>query len=672
METPTICLNMIVKNEGQIITRLLDSVCLFIDNYCICDTGSTDDTKQIIENYFKNKNIPGKIIDEPFKNFSHNRNVALKECYGMSDYILLLDADMILDLKHFNKQSIKSADAHYILQGNDSFYYENIRIIKNNGLYKYVGVTHEYIDIPSGSIINHIQKPQLFINDISDGGCKSDKFTRDVELLLNGIQDEPNNERYYFYLANTYYDLGRYAEAIDYYKVRIQFGGWKEEVWYSYYKTGLCYKNLQDMKNASWAWMEGYEYYPERLEGLYELLHYYRIEGKNKLAMNVYNICKPILEKNANRDSYLFLHNDVYKFKIYLEYSIIAAYNGISNVNDAIVTLFNNASTEDVNNLLSNMKFYKFILNISKRFVLDNSIKLKDSEFVSSSSCLIKALDNDDYFLNVRYVNYKILENGSYDNGKQIVSLNRLVNLDKNFNVKHDNMISVDYDDRLYVGIEDIRLYYDKYIKVLLFIGTGLHKDNKIGLIYGDYMFSNITGIPLTKYSCELKQHFKETECEKNWVFVDYNGKTNIIYSWYPLTICDINENNTIAINEQKEMPKIFSYVRGSSCGYNYSKKCEENNDNISIQMSETEIWFVNHIVSYEKPRHYYHIISVFDQNMKLLRYSAPFKFEGEPIEYCLSIIVNDDQVFINYSTMDRTTRIGVYDKKYIDSILIY
>ena len=37
--------------------------------------------------------------------------------------------------------------------------------------------------------------------------------------------------------------------------------------------------------------------------------------------------------------------------------------------------------------------------------------------------------------------------------------------------------------------------------------------------------------------------------------------------------------------------------------------------------------------------------------NLNLLRYSAPFKFEGEPIEYCLSIVVEDDRVILNYST---------------------
>ena len=52
MQTPTLCLNMIVKNESKIITRLFDSVLPIIDCYCICDTGSTDNTVQIITNYF--------------------------------------------------------------------------------------------------------------------------------------------------------------------------------------------------------------------------------------------------------------------------------------------------------------------------------------------------------------------------------------------------------------------------------------------------------------------------------------------------------------------------------------------------------------------------------------------------------------------------------------------
>ena len=100
----TLCLNMIVKNESLIITRLLDSVLSIIDCYCICDTGSTDNTVNVIIDYFTSKNIPGKIVNEPFKNFCHNRNFALQSCLGMSDHVLLLDADMILETRNFKKQ----------------------------------------------------------------------------------------------------------------------------------------------------------------------------------------------------------------------------------------------------------------------------------------------------------------------------------------------------------------------------------------------------------------------------------------------------------------------------------------------------------------------------------------------------------------------------------------
>jgi glycosyltransferase involved in cell wall biosynthesis len=103
---PTLCLNMIVKNESKIILRLLESVLPIIDCYCICDTGSSDDTIEKVEYYFKSKNIPGKIISESFKDFAYNRNFALHACQGMSDYVILLDADMVLKINNFNKEEL--------------------------------------------------------------------------------------------------------------------------------------------------------------------------------------------------------------------------------------------------------------------------------------------------------------------------------------------------------------------------------------------------------------------------------------------------------------------------------------------------------------------------------------------------------------------------------------
>jgi tetratricopeptide (TPR) repeat protein len=671
---PTLCLNMIVKNESKIITRLFDSVISIIDCYCICDTGSTDNTVEIIEQYFKNKSIPGKIVHEPFKNFCHNRNFSLKSCVGMSDYVLLLDADMIVDVKLFDKKILKTADNFHILQGNASFYYQNMRIIRNNGLYNYNGVTHEYIDIPPNSSISSFDKDIIFINDIGDGGCKTDKFERDIKLLTDGIKEEPTNARYYFYLANSYHDLGRYNEAIHMYKKRIELGTWKEEVWYSYHRIGLCYMKMNKMSDALWYWMEGYNYYPERLEGLYEIMKYYRVNCKNKLAFTIYNMCKNYLSKNVNRDHYLFLHNDVYKYKLYYEYTIIAAYNGITNINDEVIEVLNNGKNDnEINNLLSNIKFYKYILQAKTKYILDNKIATEINkecvDLTSSSSCLIQNNNNNGYLLNVRYVNYFITENGSYLNcDKHIITANKCIELSNDLQVVKEEWLEVVFDGRRYIGVEDVRIFYDKYKDKLIYVGTGFHQNEKIGIVSGDYNLDSKT-LEIN----ELKQNFKSSSCEKNWIFADFNNKTHIVYEWHPLKICELNEDNSISVIETKEMPNIFSRVRGSTCGFNYTKKIGENVcGNINIDIEETEIWFVGHIVSYENPRHYYHIIYVFDAIMNLLRYSAPFKFEGEPIEYCLSIIVEDDRVLMNYSTWDRTTRIGVYDKKYIDSIVKY
>ena len=677
IKSPTLCLNMIVKNESKIITRLFNSVLPIIDCYCICDTGSTDNTVELITEYFKNKGIPGKVVVEPFQNFCYNRTFALKSCIGMSDYILLLDADMILEIKNFKKQILSIADNFRVLQGNDDFYYQNMRIVKNNGLYKYTGVTHEYIDVPSNSLTVDISKDILFIRDIGDGGAKSDKYERDIRLLTEGIKEDPNNVRYHFYLANTYHDCGKYEEAIKYYKKRIEFGGWKEEVWQSYFKIGSCFKNMGKMGDAISTWLDGFDYYPERLEGLYELITHYRVISKHKLCGFFYELAKSILIKNDNRDHYLFLQNDVYTYKLYYEYTIFSSYLGVKNINDEVVAVLNNCKNNNITrNLLCNMKFYKDCLTPIQKINLDNSINIllngEPTKFTSSSSCIIKHPDKNKeaYLMNVRYVNYHITPQGGYLNcDKYIATSNKAIEFDKQFNIVFEKQFDLGFQDRRYVGVEDIRIFYDNKISKIIFTGTGFHRDSLIGTVKGNYNIENNT----LEYK-ETKQTFKTSDCEKNWVFVEYKDQTHVIYNWYPLNICKINEeNNELVEVEKREMPYIFSHVRGSSCGYKYTYlKPLENAGNISIKTDETEIWFVIHIVSYETPRHYYHMLAVFDENMKLLRYSAPFKFEGEPIEYSLGIVVEDDRVLITYSNWDRTTRIGVYDKKYIDSIVKY
>ena len=232
---------MIVKNESKIICRLLESVAPFIDTYCICDTGSTDDTVQVIHDYFNHLSPPihGKIIQGPFHNFAYNRNIALQACSTIPvKWLLCLDADMVFQVVPSKTEFLKmleeeeDVDAFCILQGTPDYYYKNIRIVKNSIDKSYVGVTHEYLQLPIDAKAKLLAKEVVFIQDIGDGGCKENKYERDLILLTQELQRDPNNPRTVFYLANTYRDIGEYENAIYMYMKRIELLGWEEEVWY--------------------------------------------------------------------------------------------------------------------------------------------------------------------------------------------------------------------------------------------------------------------------------------------------------------------------------------------------------------------------------------------------------------------------------------------------------
>lgn len=658
---PTLCLNMIVKNESKVIKRLLQSVVSIIDTYCICDTGSTDNTIDLIIDFFQSHNIQGKVVEEPFKDFGYNRSYALKAATGMSDYALLLDADMILEVHNFDKSMLNEADSFCILQGNDDFYYQNMRIVRNNGEFTYHGVTHEHVSTPPDNHNVNVRKDQLFINDVGDGGAKDDKFERDIRLLKQGIEDEPDNVRYHFYLANSYKDSGNFEKAIEYYKKRIDMGDWEQEIWYSYYNIANIYEAQDDMGNAIVYWLKCFNQNPNRLENIHKLVQYYRMIGECQTAKLFYDIASKVMKNGTNRDEFLFLANDVYAYKFDYEYSIIGCYLGLTDMNDSFTKIFNNCTDQGIIiNTLSNLKFYPNILPtkdlIDLTYIEHRDVGHMDKEFFSSSSCIIPNQDNTGYRMNIRLVNYWINSSGGYLNCEDyIISNNKYLEMDKDFNITKEKIFEVDFDpDKHYIGVEDIRIFpHEKDPSKLVYTGCSQHTDGEIGMLYGDY---DINKDIIT--SSEVVPSFSKEWCEKNWVYFNYRDENHLIYKWSPLQICKINkETDKLDLVELREgMPKIFLHARGSSPGSRFNN----------------EYWFVIHIVSYEVPRHYYHVIVKFDENMNFVKHSAPFKFEGEPIEYCLGIVVEEDRVIMPYSSWDRNTKIAIYDKGMIEERMKY
>ena len=121
-----LCLNMIVRNEAAIIERCLAAAAPAISHYAICDTGSTDDTRERIAAYFAARGIPGEIHDVPFVDVGTTRNAALdlaRASAGAFDYLLLVDADMELEIADPAFRERLGAPAYRVRQHNALSYW---------------------------------------------------------------------------------------------------------------------------------------------------------------------------------------------------------------------------------------------------------------------------------------------------------------------------------------------------------------------------------------------------------------------------------------------------------------------------------------------------------------------------------------------------------------------
>lgn len=301
-----LCLNMIVKNESHIIkdklTKLLQKI--KFDYWVISDTGSTDKTKEIITDFFKEAGIPGELYEDDWVDFAHNRNKALEYAFGKSKYLLVFDADDEICGDFVLPELTRDS---YSLQFGS---YTRPQIVNNRKRWKYVGVLHEYICSADsridGASTEIIKGPYHVISGrTGNRNLDSNKYLKDAIILEKAYNDAVNAKddiymRYGFYCANSYYDCGKYESAISWYKKTLENGGWAQEKYVSCLKLYNCYSKLNNKEAGFFYLVKSAEYDTERAECYYELIKHYTASGLYNVAYGYYSVLR-----NFYRDSYL-------------------------------------------------------------------------------------------------------------------------------------------------------------------------------------------------------------------------------------------------------------------------------------------------------------------------------------------------------------------------------
>lgn len=610
-----IVLISMVRNESKILRRCLESVEGIVDAVCIHDTGSTDSTPDIATEFLKTH--PGCLTYSVWKDFGTNRTKSFLEAqtfvrdiakWDLKDtYGLLLDADMVFQPGKLKEQRLTEI-GYSIVQLAGTLAYPNCRLVRMDYNWVCRGVTHEYWD---GSTTG-ISRSVCWIDDKNDGGCKSDKFERDARLLEQGLQDEPENIRYMFYLAQTYHSLGRWKDSIAMYKKRHAAGGWEEERWYSLYMIAQAYLSLGDpIKFESWM-LRARAFRPGRAESVYKLAKYFREKGDHYKAYQYVKMGKDI----PLSDDSLFIEMPVYTELFDYEATVLLYYlqrheDGLAESMKYLLT-----KKENLDNVYKNIGFYVKPIGTSIRThpVLRDTAGL---DYHPSSVCFFA--HEGKVYHNVRFVNYSIdqrngsyfMKEGSWSDSHPVRTQNALWD-GETATMMNDASVSLPRRPTHIYGLEDIRIAPDR-VGTLRFFATQREYSEKNRIVSGIY---DMAGHGYK--DCKVIEPPTDTACEKNWLPVPHTD--DIIYAWRPLQVGQIKDNR-LEITKTIETPWFFQHLRGSAVPFRVGP----------------DLWCLLHFVEYGSPRSYYHCVVILNAETYVPHtISLPFRFRTSGIEYCL------------------------------------
>ena len=276
---------MIVKNAGDGFEQILIDNFQHFDRWTILDTGSTDNTMEIIKKVLVGKK-KGNLYEEPFINFRDSRNrcidLAGKEC----KFIINLDDTYTIrnDLRLFLNtiRGDQFADTlSMFIQSYDTEYGSN-RILKSKSGIRYKYKLHEVLD-PKDNINVIIPLHHSHIFDVRSDYMEKrtmDRKKYDLKVLQEMYNEDPKDSRPLYYLGTTYNLLERYESALEFFLKRVDHedtGFIQEKIDACFEAARLCnFKLNKPWNECERLYMKAYNLDTSRPESLYFIgIHYY-------------------------------------------------------------------------------------------------------------------------------------------------------------------------------------------------------------------------------------------------------------------------------------------------------------------------------------------------------------------------------------------------------------
>jgi glycosyltransferase involved in cell wall biosynthesis len=293
---------MIVKNEGHCLGRCLKSAQDCVDEIIVVDTGSSDDTVKIAEQF------GAKVFYYQWQDdFGAARNFSLDQATG--DWALYLDADEELPPNSCQRiralAEIDSAEGYYFTINNFSDQGEdikhiNVRMFRNKHQYRFKGKLHEQIAdgmalYNSGITIWHYG----YLTSEWEGKNKAE---RNYRINQQMVAQHPEDPFYLYNLGTACYNLNDIKGAADNYHQALQHldlkANYAPSVFISYVS---CQLKLGNLKEALKYISQCRAHFPEYVDIYFLAGELYKVIGAVNESIECYEKCLALGENPSGK-----------------------------------------------------------------------------------------------------------------------------------------------------------------------------------------------------------------------------------------------------------------------------------------------------------------------------------------------------------------------------------
>lgn len=322
----SLSLCMIVKNEEDVIGRCLDSIQGVVDEIIVVDTGSTDNTVEIVKKY-TDKLYHFQWIDD----FAAARNYSFSKAH--KEYIMWLDADDLVDESNKNKlKKLKETldpsvdvvmmkyDVAFDEHNNPTFSYNRERIFRRSKNFQWQGEVHEVIYPKGNTIYSDISifHKKIKMNDPKRNLKIFEKMIREGKTLAQ--------KQKFFYARELYFN-GLYDEAIQEYTEYLSRGdGWVEDNINACQDLAKCYALKQDESSALANLFKSFTFDNPRAEICCDIGKHFFDKNQYKLAIFWYELA---LTSNISENSDAYYLPDCYGYIPYIH--LCVCYDKLGN-----------------------------------------------------------------------------------------------------------------------------------------------------------------------------------------------------------------------------------------------------------------------------------------------------------------------------------------------------